>query len=180
MQTLGRGIWVRHNSKTTTESCYTLDISAFARRGLLRDRGSGVVTWTTPYTLGPPLTARWKVQDSLGTQLVLEFSYRCYQTDVTLPIQLQTTRPHYGGIRWWWTCPMVNDGITCGRRVAKLHRPPNRHLFGCRDCHDLTYRSCQESHLTQREYVRMGFNPDDVASHFTSAGNLRDIPSLLR
>jgi len=33
----------------------------------------------------------------------------------------------------------------CRRRVAKLYVPPGGHLFGCRHCYDLTYKSSQES-----------------------------------
>ena len=69
---------------------------------------------------------------------------------IVLPIRLQTTRPHLGGVRWWFTCPLIVDGIACERRVAKLHLPPGSRHFGCRTCHDLTYRSCQQAHQAER------------------------------
>jgi hypothetical protein len=50
-------------------------------------------------------------------------------------ILLETTRPHLGGLRWWFTCPR------CGRRARKLFHPPGGSGFGCRNCHHLTYRS---------------------------------------
>jgi hypothetical protein len=45
----------------------------------------------------------------------------------------------YGGQRMWMLCP------ECGRRCGKLYLPPSASSFGCRDCHDFTYTSCQES-----------------------------------
>ena len=63
--------------------------------------------------------------------------------DLDYPVRLVTTRCHLGGARWWFVCPLARDGAVCGRRVRKLYL---RHrYFGCRHCHDLTYKSCQES-----------------------------------
>jgi hypothetical protein len=32
-----------------------------------------------------------------------------------------TTRPHLGGLRWWFVCPLIVGGCACGRRCAKLY-----------------------------------------------------------
>lgn len=53
--------------------------------------------------------------------------------DVTL--WTTTTRPFYGGLRRWFTCP------NCGRRCAKLYAPDRRSRFACRRCWELVYRS---------------------------------------
>lgn len=34
--------------------------------------------------------------------------------------------------------------------MVKLYLPPGEHRFGCRQCHDLTYESSQESHMTDK------------------------------
>jgi len=62
-------------------------------------------------------------------------------------IQLTTTRPNFGGLRWWFLCPLTRNGNQCGRRVAKLYYRNEPNCFACRRCHNLTYRSCQESRL---------------------------------
>src|SRR5262249_15292280 len=57
---------------------------------------------------------------------------------------LQTTRPRFGGLRWWFTCPLVVNGWPCHRCVAKLYLPPGARYFGRRHCHRLTYKRCPE------------------------------------
>ena len=59
---------------------------------------------------------------------------------------MHTTQPHFGGLRWWFSCPRIINGKACGRRVGKLYRPPGDRDFACRHCLDLTYESCQKSH----------------------------------
>ncbi len=58
-------------------------------------------------------------------------------------IPLQGTIPNFGGIRWWFLCPLNNAGVTCNRRVKKLFFPPRGQYFGCRTCFNLTYESAQ-------------------------------------
>lgn len=59
-------------------------------------------------------------------------------------IRLAITRPRFGGLRWWFICPLVANGRPCERRVGKLYLPAGGRYFGCRHCHNLTYRSVQE------------------------------------
>jgi len=72
------------------------------------------------------------------------------QEDVRLNVLLEATPTNFDGQRWWFTCPMVVEGIPCEGRVGKIYLPPGAKYFGCRKCHNLTYRSCQESHRSER------------------------------
>ena len=65
-------------------------------------------------------------------------------------IELTTTDCNYGRFRYWFVCPVVKDGVYCGNRCAKLYLPPGGQYFGCRECYDLTYESCQKSHKYDR------------------------------
>src|SRR5262245_60448390 len=47
-------------------------------------------------------------------------------------VKLTTTRPRFGGVRWWFVCPLVVNGGACNRRVGKLYLPPGSRYFGCR------------------------------------------------
>jgi hypothetical protein len=64
------------------------------------------------------------------------------------PVRLVTTRPHLGGMRWWFICPLVVNDRPCGRRVTKLYG--HVRYFGCRTCTGLVYRSSQEAHHEER------------------------------
>ncbi|MGE0528889.1 MAG: hypothetical protein AB7P49_17630, partial [Bdellovibrionales bacterium] len=68
------------------------------------------------------------------------------ETFLEIKIPLSATRLHSGGLRWWFHCPLAqNNKVPCHRRVAKLYLPSGQRAIGCRNCMDLTYRSCQES-----------------------------------
>jgi hypothetical protein len=77
----------------------------------------------------------------------IRLSYRLDRTGeaVDYKIHLDTTDPHFGGWRFWFVCPLMAGGRMCGRRVGKLYLPPSDRYFGCRQCYDLTYASCQRS-----------------------------------
>lgn len=64
-------------------------------------------------------------------------------------IPLVTTRPHFGGLRWWFVCPGQHCG---GRRVGKIYLPYGQLYYLCRHCHDLVYRSSQEHDKTRDRY----------------------------
>lgn len=65
---------------------------------------------------------------------------------VRAPVHLVTTRPRYGGLRWWVLCP------GCSRRCAVLAIAAGTHL-ACRVCLDLAYQS-QRQKPHEREIER--------------------------
>jgi hypothetical protein len=75
-------------------------------------------------------------------QLRLIYNYQRNGSDwesLDYPVYLQTTNCHYGGVRYWFTCPAVG----CGRRVALLYLADK--YFACRHCYQLAYRSQRET-----------------------------------
>mgnify|MGYP000471735892 CR=1 FL=1 len=54
------------------------------------------------------------------------------------PVRISATPCHYGGHRYWFTCPAQG----CGRRVAKLY---SGRIFACRHCYQLAYPSQREA-----------------------------------
>jgi hypothetical protein len=102
---------------------------------------TGPVTWTR---CRGETTSRISLTTDLSDagRPVARLSYSVSGVPFEYPVHLTTTRPHYGGTRWWFLCPLSRYGRPCGRRVRKLYL--GGRYFGCRDCHDLTYRSRQE------------------------------------
>ena len=56
-------------------------------------------------------------------------------TPYDLEVSLVTTPCNFGGVRYWFACPV------CSQRVGGLYLPPGDIYFCCRGCHNLTYRS---------------------------------------
>lgn len=56
-------------------------------------------------------------------------------------IDLEYTPCTFGGVRPWFRCP----GRRCSDRVGKLHRPPGRETFACRECYELGYQTSRQS-----------------------------------
>ena len=66
------------------------------------------------------------------------------KNDLDYIIEVVSTPCNYGGVRWWFICPLVVDGISCQRRCQFLYFPPSSVYLGCRECHNLTYKSRQK------------------------------------
>jgi len=60
-------------------------------------------------------------------------------TDFDYKIPIAETPCKFGGTRHWFMCPLTKDNKPCGRRVGVLYKAGD--WFGCRHCHELTYRS---------------------------------------
>ena len=140
--------WGCQSTKWAVESCRCLDLSLWVRDGTLTPGAwkSGGVTWSNPFTnnrsrIGYTLdTTEW------GSGSVrLSYTFPESGESLDYEIRLATTVPNYGGLRWWFICPLSKNGWACGSRVAKLYLPPSGRYFGCRRCHNLTYASCQQS-----------------------------------
>jgi hypothetical protein len=142
----GSGNWYRWNArKSTVEESVVLAMREF--RGRLQAHAAGTLTWA--WTGGAQSSVGWFV--SLDDVPTLTVHYRKRDSEeVRIPIRLQTTPTQFGGRRWWFTCPLIVGGVACNRRVGKLYLPPGARYFGCRTCHRLTYRSCQEAHQAER------------------------------
>ena len=154
----GSGRWRRHTPKTRVEDCKWLDIDRLRRRGQLFDPALGTslpgeVIWGDD---ADGWSLRYRVGRLDNTNLVCQLLYVIGGIHVELSADIDLVAAPLGGQRWHWRCPSVVNDQACGRRVRKLYLPPARLHFGCRHCHDLTYRSCVESHRWDRLYSRIG------------------------
>jgi hypothetical protein len=155
----GSGRWCWHDKKTTVEECLILSSGKLARDGIIAPSpGSGRLWWTSTAT-GERTASLGYNREVDSDLVVLRLRYTVTRRDgekhdVDEAIWLQTTPSAVGRRRWWFTCPLVANGRTCGRRVGKLYLPPGERYFGCRRRHDLTYTSCQESHRYDRLFTR--------------------------
>ena len=142
----GSGSWYRWNKKTTVEDSLSIGIGDFRGRIYPRSAGKFTWTWAGDNTASVGYLVTW---ESGGPRVTLHYR-RQDEKDIRVPIRLQTTPTNFDGERWWFTCPLIVGGESCGRRVGKVYLPPGARYFGCRQCHELTYRSCQEAHQAER------------------------------
>jgi len=148
---MGSGNWYRFDKKSTVEESLTVAMRDFRAR--IHPHSSGEFTWT--WAGGNKSSIGYFVTWGDPPTITLHYRWRDSE-DVRIPVHLQTTPTQFGGERWWFTCPLIVGGMACNRRAGKLHLPSGAKYFGCRKCHDLTYRSCQEAHQRERLFGRLG------------------------
>ena len=72
---------------------------------------------------GPHATIRYEADLRDTDNAWLRLHYRANGEAVDYKVQLVTTKPNYGGRRWWFICPIVRRDGGPPRRVAKLYLP---------------------------------------------------------
>jgi hypothetical protein len=142
--------WWRSSKKTVVEDCLSLDATRWMREGILRANALATGTWRWTYANGKGFSVNYAVDTRDPADPFVRLSYSWVWPSSPEPqssdyrVRLTTTRPRFGGLRWWFVCPLIVQGQPCNRRVRKLYLPPAARYFGCRRCHELTYTSCQE------------------------------------
>jgi len=158
----GKGNWIRSDTKTTVERSMILAVSKF-RKCVYRP-GTGTLGWNLPH--GEEATIRYHITHIHDhPHVILDYRIRKGEdawTPIEIPVRFQSTPTQFGGLRWWFTCPLVAHGIPCNRRAGKLYLPPRARYFGCRKCHELTYRSSQEAHQTERVFGLLGLDAESA------------------
>jgi hypothetical protein len=155
----GSGNWYRwQGKKSTVEESLVVAVKDIRKR--LYHGASGTLSWTQAN--GENLSIGYAVTLNQDTP-TLTLSYRWPDSeDVRIPVRLESTPTQFGGKRWWFVCPLIVDGIPCHRRAGKLYLPPGAKYFGCRVCHDLTYRSSQEAHQEERLFDEYRLAREDL------------------
>ncbi len=130
------GRWTYHNKKRTVEECWTISVSDVARAIDLQDfdPAPSYIKPTTPSRGIKMPSVRCSLEFDDNDKQLLRLIYTPdgrwgLRDRVEQVVPLQTTRPHFGGVRWWFSCPRMLDGEECGRRVGKHYRPPEGRYF---------------------------------------------------
>jgi hypothetical protein len=127
--------------RATIERCasYSLSINRLVRAGVRRGI-IGKVAW--PYTDGFEVDiAINTVSDGWPHLTLTHFPANDDDEPITYDVGLQWTRPHFGGIRWWFVCPREQD------RCGKLFLPNGGRRFLSRKGYRLDYQSQREGKL---------------------------------
>ena len=144
--------------KATVEGSLVLTAASLVRKQALMAGAwtSGSWGWTYDGEDKPHATIGYEVDLSEQDNAWLRLHYRRNGEPVDYRVRLVTSTPHYGGLRWWFICPLVRNDGRPPRRVAKLYLPSGGKYFGSREGYGLTYTSCQESGKNGRLWRTLG------------------------
>lgn len=181
----GFGSGERCTKKMTTAQCLKLDIARIKNPAAmtLNTHWGGTLYWNN--RLGERiLSVNYWVEFKTENHRVLHLAQKVKadgtETRFVEPILLSSSFPNFGGVRWWFICPLIEDGVACKRRVKKLFLPPRETYFGCRACYNLTYESAQ-AHDARVD--RLTKNPIALVRAFNSQNpmeNLRACQAYLK
>lgn len=153
-----------YTDRLTVSHCKYVSIKTLKRLGFLKGGYvHGNLSWTRNGEPNGNLDVTVLTQDYDG------YIHFCYtSTDrrtrevnrLDYKAALVWTPCNYGGRRWWMICPLTVNSNACCRRVTALYLAHSKY-FGCRHCHNLTYRSCQESHCDDRVFHMLGVSPKE-------------------
>ena len=120
----GYGSGWQGSKKATVEGSLVLTASVLVRKKalVLGAQTAGSWGWIYEGEDGPHATMRYEADLRDTDNAWLRLHYRANGEAVDYKVKLVTTKPNYGGYRWWFICPIVRRDGGPPRRVAKLYR----------------------------------------------------------
>lgn len=138
----------RRGGGPVVEDGWKLDLARCIRKGMILPGRhiSGSMTWTLTRTGEVTATIGYEANliDPAEAWVRLHYTSTMRSTGAKTEndyrVRLDTTRPHYGGVRWWFVCPLS------GRRARALYLPPSGGTtFASRQALGLAYHSQRET-----------------------------------
>jgi len=138
----GSGRWYRHNVKQTVEASLCLDISRLRKAGFLKSGELTTAKYTWRYSKTREVTAQVDLTANLRNSecpfIELDYIHGKKRERMKYRVNLARTYPNYGGIRYWFVCPIS------GNKTKKLYLPSGKRIFASRNAHNLVYHSQRE------------------------------------
>ena len=137
------------SKKDTVEDCRSVSISFLKKHDYFCGFRSGGIVWKNCY--GEETSSISVTVSTMYGDTYVRFQYTSTdrhsmeKTDYDYKVWLTTTPCYFGGVRYWFICPLNKNGVYCGRRVGVLYKAPGASYFGCRHCYNLSYDSQNET-----------------------------------
>ena len=129
----------RQDGEPTADASLKIDIAWMLRAGFAREglNKEGTLRYTCGGETCGSISYRAIMDQPGGERLELSYLQDTgdHRERVQQTVRLVHTRPHFGGKRWWMTCPCK------GTRVGKLYLPPGGDRFASRHVWRLAYQS---------------------------------------
>lgn len=139
--------------KALAEQSNSLSISWLKKKNCLftKQFGIGIKSGTIDWTLGENKSSiGWTIvmnKENEQDYIRLFYTFTDYRTgekgEMDFKVPLVATSCNYGGVRYWFLCPLAKNGQPCGRRIGVLYRIGK--YFGCRHCGEIAYNSQRQS-----------------------------------
>ena len=136
----------RQWGRPVVEDAKTIDVDWFRQKGVLEPHlwYSNSLIWSNTQTGEETGSIRYELETGADAGWIrLHYTITNHRSGEPFPVdyrvELVTTRPHFGGVRWWFVCPLS------GRKVRKLYLHRCCDYFASRQALGLTYRSCRET-----------------------------------
>lgn len=130
--------WNLHSKKKTVENSLKLDLKDVY--SALIPGVHGVLSWKRHSQVHSKAIFSVRGYQEIPSHICLEYGIQGDSRNYE--IELTTTPLPWGGVRYWFRCP----NIVCRKRSRVLYCPAGGNgYFYCRQCHNLTYTSSQES-----------------------------------
>lgn len=158
----GNRSWKR-TRPNLVEDAYALDLRSLVRKARL--------------ALGVTVAGQWEISTPIGNRrmtiqyhadltnledFTLVMKFRIDGIGYRQRVSLHVTKPHLGGARLWFLCPIT------GQRARMLYLPVDKRQFASREAHGLVYRSQSETDLfrsiTRAQNIRARLG-GDVSIH---------------
>lgn len=142
----------RYGGRPTADASLRVDLAWMLRTGHAKEGAwlSGNLYWTCGGEPSGSISYQAIMHQPGNERLELSYTRGSGddREDVRQTVRLCSTRPHFGGKRWWMICPYR------GIRVGKLYLPPGGDRFASRQAWRLGYH-CQRIAKDDRASERL-------------------------
>lgn len=171
------GRWA-YSDRMTVEESKSVSTAFLNKHDYFCGLNSGVINWSRNGNKTGSIGIKVDVMDKGNAYIQFQYTQTDRATDEKIEldykVRLVSTPCYYGGLRWWFICPLVINGKACGRRVGVLYLGGSKY-FGCRHCHNLTYES-SKTHDKRLDYLRK--NPDMIFSYLKSSNASKQLLAM--
>lgn len=147
----GSGNWFRWSTRPVVEDGLKLDMCRLIRGGNIIPGKwvSGSLIWSNVDTDERSASIGYEANMVDPEFAWIRLHYKRDDKPEDYKVRLTTTRPNYGGRRWWFVCPAR------GIRTAKLYLANGGNWFASRQAYGMAYRSqneCIEDRMATRAH----------------------------
>lgn len=126
------------------DHCRTLNINRMVETGAIKNGSSQSGTWVWTDSETGEQKASIGYQSNIWNlhEAYLRVHYTLTDSGKAMDynIPLLATKAHFGGVRFWFKCPLT------GRKASKLYLPYGATIFACRQAYRLKYASQSQSY----------------------------------